>query len=442
MKRLRGRTILTVLLTLAFAAGVLLFCVRLVRHGGDWVGFFGTTYYRSGVISDTNGTMLYDGQNAAYSDEWATRVSTLHLVGDRSFGTSLRSALAGRLTGYNPVTGTAFGSHDITLTIDSGLNRTAYAAMNGHKGTVAVYNYKTGDVLCMVSAPAYDPNNPPADVNENSAYDGVYVNRFFSATYSPGSTFKLVTTAAAIEKKRDLSDFRYTCTGSLAIGDDIVTCPYVHGADMDINQCLACSCNGAYATLALELGGKTLQNYMKEAGLLSSRTISGITTASGSFTVGDRGSISLGWSGVGQYEDLVNPCAMLTFVGGIANGGTAVVPRFVQKEVISGTDVPAALPDGRESFSIYSEATCARLKDMMRNNVLSQYGQDQFGWLPVCAKSGTAEVGGGRDPHSWFVGFVDDESCPLAFVVLVENGGSGASVAGSIAAQLLLQAAG
>jgi peptidoglycan glycosyltransferase len=77
---------------------------------------------------------------------------------------------------------------------------------------------------------------------------------------------------------------------------------------------------------------------------------------------------------------------------------------------------------------------------MMRNNVLNQYGQSQFGDLAVCAKSGTAEVGGGSQPHAWFAGFIDDSSHPLAFIVLVENGGSGASVAGAVAAKVLAQA--
>lgn len=440
MKRLRGRTLITLILAAALAVGILFFCVQLGRKGSDWVGFFGTTYYESGAIYDKKGVRLYDGQTGEYAENRATRVATLHLVGDRNFGTSLRSILASRLTGYNPVTGTTLGSHDVTLTLDSSLNETAYAALNGHKGVVAVYDYTNGAIKCLVSAPSYDPSNPPGDINENSAYDGVYLNRFFSGTYPPGSTFKIVTTAAALEQKKDLADFRYTCTGELKIGDDIITCPYAHGADMDVNQCLACSCNGAYATLAMELGGDTLEKYMKDAGLMDSLTICDIHTAKGSFTAQEKGSPYLGWSGVGQDKDLVNPCNMLAFMGGIANRGVAVVPRIVDKETISGTPVPAAFPDGKDTFSIYSEETCAKLKEMMRNNVTVQYGQAQFGDLPVCAKSGTAEVGGGNQPHAWFTGFIDDPKHPLAFVVLVENGGSGASVAGSVAAQVLAKA--
>ena len=362
-------------------------------------------------------------------------------MGDENFGTSLRSVLASRLTGYNFVTGTSLGSHDVTLTVDASLNETAYAALNGHKGVVAVYDYTTGAVKCLVSAPSYDPNNPPSNIDGNPAYDGVYLNRFFSGTFPPGSTFKIVTTAAAIEQKKDLSEFRYSCTGKLQVGDDVITCPYAHGQSMDIDQCLASSCNGAYATLAMELGGNTLQKYTKQAGLLDSHKVCGIHTAKGSFEVEPDGSAHLGWSGVGQDKDLANPCALMTLMGGIAHEGEAVVPKLVAKESVTGTALPAAFPDGKETYSVFSQSTCQRLKAMMRNNVTSQYGQSQFGDLAVCAKSGTAEVGQGKAPHSWFAGFVDSDTLPLAFVALVENGGGGSAVAGSAAAQVLRTAA-
>ena len=137
---------------------------------------------------------------------------------------------------------------------------------------------------------------------------------------------------------------------------------------------------------------------------------------------------------------MVNPCGMLCFMGGIANRGVAVVPNLVDKETISGSVIPAAFPSSGETFNIFSEDTCNRLKEMMRNNVINQYGQRQFGELAVCAKSGTAEVGGDNRPHAWFVGFIDDDEHPLAFVVVVENGGGGASTAGAIAAKVLAQA--
>ena len=90
---------------------------------------------------------------------------------------------------------------------------------------------------------------------------------------------------------------------------------------------------------------------------------------------------------------------------------------------------------------LWSADTCGTLAEMLRNNVQETYGQSRFGDLPVCAKSGTAEVGQGKAPHSWFAGFVDSDTLPLAFVVLSENSGGGAEIAGQMAAEVLLTAA-
>ena len=83
MKRLRRRTVISLLLAGALAFGLLFFCVQLVRNGNDWVGFFGTRFYESGAIYDKNGTRLYDGQTKEYAENKSTRVATLHLVGGR-----------------------------------------------------------------------------------------------------------------------------------------------------------------------------------------------------------------------------------------------------------------------------------------------------------------------------------------------------------------------
>ena len=80
MKRLRRRTLISILLAMVLAVGVAFFCIKLVRNGDDWVGFFGTKYYSSGAIYDANGTVLYDGQTKTYAEHSNTRIATLHQV--------------------------------------------------------------------------------------------------------------------------------------------------------------------------------------------------------------------------------------------------------------------------------------------------------------------------------------------------------------------------
>lgn len=447
MKQVKKRTMLILLLLLLLVVGSIWFCVKYVTHGKDWAAFsandhaFTDGLLSSGQILDRNGVLLYDATEQAYNDDVTLRKATLHAVGDEwgNISSSALSVFRDRLVGFNPVMGTAGDGHKLYLTIDSELNETAYEALYGRKGAVAVYNYVTGDILCMVSAPTFDPADPPEIADDDEEYSGVYLNRVLSGLYTPGSVFKVVTAAAALEQIPDIQERTFTCTGRLELGGDVITCPYVHGT-MDFEEALANSCNCAFAQLAVELGGDTLQRYAGKGGLLTTHQVSGITTEEGFYENGNEN--QLGWSGIGQYHDLVNPCAMMALMGGIATSGNAASPHLIAKETsMSGLSLIETENNDHESLT-WSDDTCQTLRHMMRSNVLLTYGQEQFGDLAVCAKSGTAEVGDGLSPHAWFTGFIDDSTHPYAFVVVVENGGGGASVAGSIAATILQEVAG
>ncbi len=136
----------------------------------------------------------------------------------------------------------------------------------------------------------------------------------------------------------------------------------------------------------------------------------------------------MAWSGIGQYEDLVNPCAMMVFMGAIANDGVPVLPQIIAKVRTEG-GFPLSFYLKKTGSRMLSDDTAAALADLMHNNVVTNYGEGNFPGLDLCAKSGTAEVGRDLDPNAWFVGFIRNEDAPLAFVVLVENGGSGSAVA-------------
>ena len=445
MKQVKQRTLLLLLLAAAFAAGVVLFCVLYATKGGRWAAFSANDHVYSdgrlavGQILDRSGVLLYDGASGGYAEERAVRKSTLHAVGDRwdNISTSAKAAFDDHLVGFNVLTGTTTGGSRLYLTIDSDLNRQAWDLLDGRKGAVGIYNYKTGEVLCMVSTPTFDPADPPDIQDGDSRYDGVYINRLLSAAFTPGSVFKVVTTAAALENLPDWESRAFTCTGSYELGEFTITCPYAHG-EMSLRDAFAKSCNCAYAQLSVELGGETLRRYAEKAGLLDSISVSGLPTAAGSFTIAEDEGL-LGWSGVGQHEDLVCPANLMTLMGAIANGGKPVLPHLILRESdLTGlTLYRDGVAHGRRTFS---RSTCETLREMMANNVAVTYGQENFGDLKLCAKSGTAEVGD-ASPHAWFAGFLDDPDHPLAFVVFVENGGSGASAAGSIASALLQSAA-
>jgi peptidoglycan glycosyltransferase len=137
--------------------------------------------------------------------------------------------------------------------------------------------------------------------------------------------------------------------------------------------------------------------------------------------------VNLAWSGIGQYNDLINPCAMMVYVGAIANDGEAVEPKLIKRNSVN--------PDSLGDY--LSEGTANKIKDMMKNNVVETYGEDNYPGLDLYAKSGTAEIGNGEQSNGWFVGFIKNEDHPYAFVVFVENGGSGSTSAGPVARKTL-----
>ncbi|MEG2148629.1 MAG: penicillin-binding transpeptidase domain-containing protein [Clostridiales bacterium] len=446
MKKLEKRAIICLVFAAILIIGLAIFVFRYVVDGDDWVSFPANKHiYADGLLSrgtilDRNGQVLLTNtpDGPIYNDSTSIRKATIHAVGDPkgNIKAGAESAFADKLTGYNLITGTysmTGKGRNVFLTIDADVSKAANAALEGHNGTVGIYNYKTGDVLCAVSSPNFDPNNPP-DVGDDDS-SGLFINRFYSGKIVPGSIFKLVTTAAAIDNMADLDSWEYTCNGELQLGNDRITCPNPHGT-VGIDKALTVSCNCAYATLTLALGGDVLQEYVDKLGLTQSRSVNGIKTAKGKFNFDTDNEASLAWAGIGQYEDLLNPYSMMVYMGAIANGGRAVLPQAIDK-VKSSMGIPMSIPYKWWSGKMLSADTSARLTEMMHNNVINNYGEGNYPGLDLCAKSGTAEVGGGKTPNAWFTGFIRNSDYPLAFVVLVENGGSGSKVAGRVANKVL-----
>ena len=448
MKKIERRAFVCLALALLLAAGLAVFLVKYFLDGGDWASsaFNRHLYDSSGVLSsgtvlDRDGDVLsevVDGRRTYYDGE-TVRKATLHAVGDLqgNIGTGALNAFADKLTGYDLLNG-AFGAQrgsELYLTIDARYNYEAYQALNGHAGTVAVYNYDSGEILCMVSAPSYDPLHVPADIETSDRYKGAYLNRFLSSAFTPGSVYKTVTLAAALEEIPDLMDRTWTCEGSVQIGDETIVCSGTHGLQ-DIASAFANSCNVAFAQIAVELGEEALAEHTERAGLTDSYSISGLPTARGSFDFDGITDGQLGWAGVGQYQDLVNPASLMLYMGAIANGGRAAEPYLIEKTV-GALGLPSLPHFTTHTGRLIEADTAEALADLMANNVTQTYGADRFPGMDICAKSGTAEVGEGQTPHAWFAGFLRGEETPYAFVVLVENGGGGSSVAGTVAARVL-----
>ena len=427
MRKLEGRAVICIMLALLLIAGLGLFIGKLVIHGDEWASFYGNTHvYKDGKMAvgsvyDRNGVLLLknDEEGQHYHEDSIVRRATVHVVGDKdqNIVTGATYAFKSDMVGYNLITGTKgilFGSgRSMALTIDAQVSKVAYQALGNRNGLVGVYNWKTGEIICAVSKPGLDP-----EFSTGNAETGTYINKVISSKAIPGSTFKLVTAAAAIEKIDDIKTRKFKCTGKYKIDGEYVTCQSVHGT-MDFYGALANSCNCAFAEMTLEMGKGTMKSKVKELGLTSAYDINGIKSQKGNFDF-DTAKITLGWSGIGQGNDQVNPLSMMVFMGAIAGEGTAAEPNILMDSKVKTT----TLLDGE---------VAKQLKEMMRNNVLRTYGESNYPGLNLHAKSGTAEGAKGEATNAWFCGFSGD----YAFIVCVEKGGYGSQAAGPVANKVL-----
>lgn len=435
MNRIAGRAWIALVFVAIVCVGVLLFLGDYFANGADWVMFPGSPHVysggrlSSGMVLDRSGALLLDySDGKTYAPDASLRRAMLHWLGDRE-GNIRGSAITeytDSLVGFDPINGVyAYGEAQgrVQLTLSARVQLAALEALGDYKGTVGVYNYRTGELLCAVSTPGFDPDDVPDIAGDTTgAYDGAYMNRFIQSAYIPGSIFKIATLAAAVESVPDILEQRFTCTGVYEIGTGDVTCEGAHG-EQSLQETFAHSCNCGFAQIVELIGREKLARCIAQFGLTDRIQFDGITTAAGNFDIADASGELLAWSGIGQHTDQINPCAFMTFVGAIASGGSGVTPHVVEEVRAGGSTTYRAEPEKRSR--IMSKATAELVAAYMRNNVETVYGDENFPGMQVCAKTGTGQVGGEKKSNAMMAGFVADEKYPLAFIIAIEEGGYG-----------------
>lgn len=448
MNRIASRSFALLLVVALLFGGFGFFLYEYFSKGSGWIIFPGSPHIYNGsnigcgVVTDRDHILLLDMTDVrTYSDSVYLRRATVHWIGDR-FGSISAPALsyyAAEIAGFDSANGIYnYGQTGgvVKLTLSAAMQAIALDALGNYRGTVAVYNYKTGEILCAVTTPTYDPDNVPQFSEGDPAYEGLYLNRFTQSCYTPGSIFKIVTLAAVLEENPDVANRAFDCNGSYEIEGEKIICEDIHW-EQNLRQAFCNSCNCVFAQLAMELGAEKLQEYVEKFGIVTPLEFDGITTASGNFQAANAAPLNAAWSAVGQYLDLVNPCAFLTFVGAVANDGKVTRPYFVEEITVDGIQTYDAM--NLPGAQILSKETAAVLREYMQNNVTVKYGAGNFPDLAVGAKTGTAEVDG-QKPNAMFTGFVADAELPLAFIVCVEDAGYGKTICVPIAAKVLAAA--
>lgn len=446
MNRIFKRTKWIYILAIAFFATLIVLFITMDVNADKWVVQDYNQYLYSdgemigeGSISDRNGVTLVKTENGkrVYNDSSDVRKATLHVVGDSEgfISTGAQTAFKSKLTGYNLFNG-LYGlseddQYDLQLSIDSELSVTAMNALGSYHGTVGVYNYETGEILCAVSMPTYDVENKPNIDENDSSWSGVYMNRFFSSYFTPGSTFKIVTSACALENVPNIESQTFTCPGYFETSSGSkVKCSSTHGT-ITFQQGLNRSCNTEFAEIAAEqLTNDELMTTAEEFGYNKSINVDGIKCKASYIDLSDAYEIDRAWAGIGQYTTLVNPCHEITVLGAIANGnGKTPNPTILLDSANRTSDL-----------SYMSSSLAGKLNNLLRSDVTDYYTDSRFPNLSMCGKTGTAEVSN-KEPHTWFVGYSQRSDLPLAIVVVLENsGGSGIGTAIPVANTVMQKA--
>ena len=272
------------------------------------------------------------------------------------------------------LSGNSARGRDVRTTLDPGAQRVAMRALAGRAGSIVALEPRTGRIRVMVSTPGFDPNTVPARYRElNRAKGSPLLNRATQGTYPPGSTFKVVTAAAALDSGR----FR---PGSIVDGSSPKTisgAPLSNFGDQDygpitLTDALTNSVNTAWAEVATRLGGETMADYMERFGFGELPPVDyprDQLVPSGLFRRGrllepTDGSVDLGRMGIGQERLQVTPLQMASVAATVANRGSRMEPRLVERVVD---------PDGRvvdqprptEAAQVMSADSARALTEMM-----------------------------------------------------------------------------
>lgn len=327
----------------------------------------------------------------------------------------------------------------VITTLDFKLQKTAYDALGSYDGAVIAMEPSTGKVLAMVSKPDYNPNEIETNWNAISgSSESVLVNRAVQGLYPPGSTFKIVTLLEYLREGNDPDDWTYECSGSYTSNDVTINC--YHGSShgtVDLKTAFAKSCNGAFASIGLELDRTKFLNSCNEL-LFNTDLPLDIPSKKSSVSLdkdSDAGTIMQ--TAIGQATTQVTPMHMALLTSAIANGGNLMKPYFIDSiENYTGEQVKKYMPSSYGRLMTAKEAQT--LTEYMTETVLLGTGTAlQSDAYTVAGKTGTAEYSSDKSKsHAWFVGFSNVEDPDLVVCVLVEEAGSGSKYAVPIAKKI------
>lgn len=329
--------------------------------------------------------------------------------------------------------------NSVVTTLDVQLQQVAYDALGNHRGSVVVLEVRTGKILAMVSKPTFDPNTIEDEweaLLEDKEEESTLINRATQGLYTPGSTFKLITTLAYMRQNPDYAEFEHICTGDIEYKGMIIRCynNKVHGK-VDLASALAYSCNTAFAAIGMELDAELLST-MANGMVFNGDLPFHLASNQSRFTLTkDQGVKAAMQTAMGQGETLMTPLHNGLITAAIANHGVMMEPYLVDRiENMNGRVIKGYTT--KEYGTLMTKEEADYLKKMMRAVVTEGTGNKLNGLeVPVAGKTGSADQEG-KKAHAWFVGFAPLEQAEIVVSVIVENVGTGSEYAVPIAKDL------
>ncbi len=349
---------------------------------------------------------------------------------------------------------------DLHLSIDLRLQQAAAAELGEAHGAIVAIEPATGRVLAMVSGPTFDPNRI-VDPDRGARYvarlrqreDSPLLNRATQGQYVPGSVFKIVTAGAGLGSGAIGTATTYEDqpaeyeTGFLVEGFRIRDAPRTVQLDhpLDFLEATEVSSNIWYAHAGLDIGPQAMLDWAARLGFgdripFDLPTSASQVTGGGGPLAGFRDRVELANAAYGQGQVLVTPLQMASVAATIAHGGVAMRPKLVDEARTQSGQVTTISPEVWRQVLSVSDARL--IGQAMQLAVEGQHGRRFAGGaridgVPVAGKTGTAQLGAGQEPHSWFIGFAPADNPQIAIAVIVENAGSGGEWAAPIAGRLM-----
>lgn len=446
------------------AVTVSLLLALLVVYGTFSLGISGNRWFSSSVnaslrkvksdvipgrIYDRNGIPIA-GVNAQgqrlYHQDPLTRRALVHALGvpDGTVKNGVETFMSYLLYAYDAgylarlnaaLSGVKRHGYDLRLSLSSGLSRLiAEQFPQGKSGAVVVMNYRTGELLALCSFPNFDPLAPQGVVSDPQK---PYINNATQWRSAPGSTFKVITLAAALQHLPGAMERTFTCEGAFQVGDIEITdaANAVHG-EINLEKALSVSCNITFAKLALELGDEPLKQTAEAFGLDDHPLFSDLVVENSRYPVTRRTAREVAWTGPGQSALLITPLQMCLVAAAVANDGVMMEPKLLLQAVDSRREGKMQMTPVQYKTPL-SEQQADILASAMRLAVRSGTAtRAAVPGLVICGKTGSAQVDGQKLTNAWFIGFIDDKTLPYAVCVVVNDAGEGSRNAAPLAGRI------